>query len=108
MKPHDGPCDPDQPYLDEDGQPAFCCKVKSLQFSPAINARTRGYKGTAAVADPSWEKGVAGEHRPGGGFMPYLDSNTGSTIGVKQAAEDKREIKRIRDRQKSDPTVFAH
>lgn len=33
-----------------------------------------------------WEKGRAGEHRPGGGFMPYL-GNDGTALPIKKFAE---------------------
>jgi hypothetical protein len=56
---------------------------------PQSNARYNG-----------WERGIAGEHRPGGTFMPYLDPKTSSPMGVKQASEQRHKIAEVRQRQK--------
>jgi len=58
------------------------------------------------VPGPSWEKGIAGETRSDGSFMPYL-TESGSRMHVKEAGERRREIKAIRDRHRNDPHVFA-
>lgn len=62
--------------------------------------------GTKHKASPDWEKGRAGEERPGGGFMPYISSGAGGSMGVKEHSERRVEVKRVRDRQRKDPNVF--
>ena len=58
-------------------------------------------------ADPAWERGVAGEHRPGGGFMPYLNDSGTDVMRVKEAGERRREIDERVKRLKGDPHVFS-
>jgi hypothetical protein len=50
----------------------------------------------------SWERGIAGEHRPDGSFMPYV-SETGRRIRLKEWGET-RSLREIRERQLSAPT----
>jgi len=45
-------------------------------------------------ANPAWERGISGEHRPGGTFVPYLDSE-GKRIGVKKFADNRKKYERI-------------
>lgn len=45
-------------------------------------------------ADPAWERGVAGEHRRDGSFVPYLDSS-GERIGVKEFADNRSKYEGI-------------
>lgn len=54
-------------------------------------------------AQPSWEKGIPTEKRPGGFEMPYLRED-GSKIRVKEYGERRREIESIRDRQRHAPS----
>jgi hypothetical protein len=54
------------------------------------------------MTQPSWEAGVAGEHRVDGAFMPYLDS-TLEPIGVKEMADDRHRLEAVRHRQLHDP-----
>jgi hypothetical protein len=54
--------------------------------------------------------GVAGEHRPGGGFMPYLvptDTDPGRlrTVHTKEGRERRHEFTAIRDRQRQAPSA---
>lgn len=44
---------------------------------------------------PSWEAGVAGEHRPGGTFMPYIDRE-GQPIHVKAFGEGRHRLEAAR------------
>lgn len=37
----------------------------------------------------NWEKGIAGEHRRDGSFMPYIHAN-GAEIGVKEWSDNRR------------------
>lgn len=100
---HDGPHDPDHPVIDPaTGEACFGCRVKGATFGIGMSATpTRNLDRKTVVRpmqEPSWEKGVAGEHRPGGGFMPYLDAN-GAEIGVKEFGERRRELTAIRKHQ---------
>lgn len=47
---------------------------------------------------PSWEKGLAGERRADGSFMPYTDTS-GRKIHVKEFGERRRELTEARRRQ---------
>jgi hypothetical protein len=71
---------------------SYACHLrnKGIQISPAATPNSSN-KATTSPAEPrynSWEKGKAGENRPGGTRMPYLDSK-GSPIGVKHMADGK-------------------
>lgn len=53
---------------------------------------------------PSWEKGLAGEKRGGGTFMPYLDKNPDGSmrrVHVKEGGERRHEISDIRARHRA-------
>lgn len=54
----------------------------------------------------AWERGIVGEHRPGGGFMPYL-SKEGGVMRTKELAEDRTQIESRLRELRSDPHVFA-
>lgn len=65
------------------------------QATSTLNVETvrgRERKGRTKKVEPSWEKGRAGEHRPGGGFMPYIDPKTGSAMTIKRYAEGGRHL----------------
>lgn len=53
---------------------AFKEKLKSLSFGRVPGAN-REPKGTRAKPNPAWERGIKGEHRPGGGFMPFIGAD---------------------------------
>ena len=46
----------------------------------------------------SWEKGRAGEERPGGSRMPYLNAQ-GERMGIKEMSENRKHYEGIRRRQ---------
>ena len=73
---------------------------------PGGNRDARWPREVKPPKEPSWEQGIAGEERPGGGFMPYLQ-DSGATMGVHEHASRRGEIERIRDRQRNDPHVFS-
>ena len=62
---------------------------KGFQVSPAGMVRHNG-KPPAKPRYNNWEKGRAGEHRPDGSFMPYIDGK-GSEIPIKKMAEKRYE-----------------
>lgn len=88
----------------------YACRLraKGMQLSKAITPTRHSNRPkvlTQHDGDPKWEKGIAGEHRPGGGFMPYLGENR-EPIRLKEHGERRHEIHDQVQRLKSDPTVF--
>ena len=69
----------------------------------AAAAPSRQNKVPPPKANPAWEKGIAGEHRPGGTFVPYL-KNDGSRIGVKEFADNRTKYERILREKKNQST----
>ena len=78
--------------------------AKRILQSPALSAAaapSRMNKVPPPQADPSWEKGVSGEHRRDGSFVPYVDTE-GNRIGVKKFADNRTKYERIlRERNQS-------
>ena len=56
------------------------------------------------MQDPSWEKGIVTEPRPGGTRMPILDEKL-NPVRVKEGGERRREIEAKRRRQITAPTT---
>lgn len=54
---------------------AFKAKLQSLTFGRVPGGAREGRYVYRPTRDPSWERGIAGEHRPDGSFMPYVDHN---------------------------------
>ncbi len=54
-------------------------------------------------ANPVWERGIKGEHRRDGSFVPYLDSE-GKRIGVKKWADNRTKYERLLREKKNQPT----
>lgn len=87
----------------------FGCHVASVSVQASKATPNRfGANGVAPrTPDPAWERGIAGEHRPDGSFVPYvnLDDNL-EPIRVKQMAENRHRFTEQLRRLKSDPDVF--
>lgn len=100
MKIHEGPHDGANPHFDPDtGEICFGCKVKTISTEPGAARVTQQYGGPRReVKEPSWEKGIAGEHRPGGGFMPYLNESSGH-IGLHAWQAERAKRMQVRERQ---------
>lgn len=82
-KTHDGRHGPD----------CFGCRIQNVQLTPSATPSRNADKFVyRPPTEPSWEKGIAGEHRPGGGFMPILKPGTTTPMGVKEYSENKRAI----------------
>ena len=80
--------------------------VKRVLQVPALTAAatpSRRNKVPPPQADPVWERGIAGEHRRGGTFVPYLDSD-GKRIGVKKFADNRTKYERILREKKTQST----
>lgn len=81
----DGPC-----VQDPDVCGHWCCKVVYWNHQGGLrvssdatpHVRERDARHAPRGSDPAWEKGLVGEHRPDGSFMPLLDNDcTAMTIG---------------------------
>jgi putative FmdB family regulatory protein len=80
--------------------------VKRILQAPALTAAaapSRQNKVPPPQANPAWERGIAGEHRRGGTFVPYLDSE-GKRIGVKKFADNRTKYERILREKKNQST----
>ena len=80
--------------------------VKRILQAPALTAAaapSRMNKVPPPQADPAWERGIAGEHRRGGTFVPYLDGE-GQRIGVKDFADNRKKYERILREKKNQST----
>lgn len=58
------------------------------------------------MQEGSWEKGIAGEHRRDGSFMPYLRPGTTEPMSVKDLADRRSHVETAVARLKSDPNIF--
>ena len=99
MRTHDGPHNGHDPYSG-----CYGCELKGKNLTLASAATpTRGrHQPMRPMVEPSWEKGKAGEHRPDGSFMPYLDSQL-DPIGVKEMADKRPALEAVRHEQVHDP-----
>ena len=80
--------------------------VKRVHQAFALTAAatpSRRNKVPPPKANPAWERGIAGEHRRGGTFVPYLDSE-GKRIGVKKFADNRTKYERILREKKNQST----
>lgn len=86
---------------------AYREKLKSLNFGRVKGGARKATGKPRPMQAPSWEKGIAGEHRPDGSFMPYLSAEQEyAPIGVKEFGERRHEITEQVNRLKTDPNVF--
>tara|TARA_R100001530_G_scaffold124428_1_gene92614 strand:+ start:122 stop:472 length:351 start_codon:yes stop_codon:yes gene_type:complete len=80
--------------------------AKRILQSPALTAAaapSTKNKVPPPQANPAWEKGIAGEHRRGGAFVPYLNAD-GERIGVKKFADNRTKYERILREKKNQST----
>jgi hypothetical protein len=87
----------------------ICLRCKGMQVKGGPVGRNSDRYVPSAVANPAWERGVAGETRADGSFVPYLsvEGQGAHAMGVKEYAENRHKFEAIRDRQRKDPNVFA-
>lgn len=85
---------------------AYACELraKGVRLSYAASPTMRARRPFRKLERPSWENGKAGEHRPGGSFMPYV-TERGRPIHVKEAGERRREFSAIRERHRQGPAL---
>ena len=80
--------------------------VKRILQAPALTAAaapSRMNKVPPPQANPAWEKGIAGQHRRDGSFVPYVHAD-GSRIGVKEFADNRTKYERIIREKKNQST----
>ena len=80
--------------------------VKRILQAPALTAAaapSRMNKVPPPKANPAWEKGIAGQHRRDGSFVPYVHAD-GSRIGVKEFADNRTKYERIIREKKNQST----
>ena len=76
---------------------------KSIQLSYDASPTRRARRPWRPKVNCSENAGLAGEHRPGGTFMPYLDTTPDGRlrkVHTKEGRERRREIADIRARQR--------
>jgi hypothetical protein len=81
---------------------SYGCQLRLKGITVSSSATpSRGKRGKPAEhTNNSWEKGIAGENRGHGTFMPYLNDK-GKPMSIKQGSEQRHKIKEIRARQKA-------
>lgn len=88
---------------------AYACtlRAKGVQLSAGQATSVRRGKPSSNAENNQWERGVAGEARKGGTFMPYLDG-TGNVIPIKTGVEQKFKHREIRRRQHDRAVSAGH
>lgn len=82
----------------------YACRLrqnKSMIMPSSTPSRFKHGK-IRKMVEPSWEKGIPTEKRPGGFEMPYLRPD-GSKMRIKEFTQRRREIEATRDRQRNAP-----
>lgn len=89
----------------------YACRLraKGVQVSPAatpsrVAVRVQPHR---PIVEPSWEKGIVGERRVDGSFMPVLAPGTTRPLGVHERAGNRTKVEEGIKRLKSDPDVFS-
>lgn len=77
-------------------------RAKGISVAPSATPSRFKQGRRRPIEQPSWEKGIPTEKRPGGFEMPYLNED-GSRVRVKEHAQRRHEIHAIRDRQRNAP-----
>jgi hypothetical protein len=99
----------DRPVLTEGRTIHYGCELKGAKiFAPSATPSRMADRPHVhrPMADPSWEKGVAGERRPDGSFMPYLSADR-TEMGVYEHAEKRKSVADAVHRLHNDPNVFS-
>lgn len=88
----------------------YACRLraKNVGLSQAITPTRSSVRDQPLrpMVEPSWEKGIAGERRCDGSFMPYLNDHR-EVMGVHELAEKRQDVEAAVTRLKTDPNVFA-
>lgn len=83
-------------------------RAKGVQVAPSATpnrVQTRNQP-VRPMAEPSWEKGVVGETRPDGSFMPVLAPGTTRPMQVHERQAQRAAVERGLRALKSDPHVL--
>lgn len=72
-------------------------RAKSISLSSAATPSRTPKLPYRPPRQPSWEKGIEGQHRPGGYFMPTLNDK-GKPMGVYEAQTHRKRIEDTRRR----------
>jgi hypothetical protein len=77
---------------------AYACELrrKGIGFGYDATPTHRARRPWRPKVNCSWEAGVAGEHRRGGFFQPYVSEHSLRPVRMKEASERRREISEIR------------
>ena len=80
---------PESSSPDEAAKAAYKEKLRSLAFGRVPGSTRSGTNGIRRNnVHANWEKGIKGESRPDGSFMPYLNA-TGDPIRMKDWSENR-------------------
>lgn len=76
---------------------AYACKLrrKGVTVSSKATPTRHNRKPPAPHTNNSWEKGIAGENRGHGTFMPYLGAD-GKPVPIKQKSDAESKVKSLR------------
>jgi len=66
----------------------LACKLDTVQLDARLHARRTTRYVPPRRPDNPWERGVAGEHRVDGSFMPYVNGDL-APASVKQFADNR-------------------
>jgi hypothetical protein len=72
---------------DADARAAYREKLRSLRFHTSGSQSRLPFR---EKPDGSWEKGIQGERRADGSFMPYVHASDLTPITAKQMADNRR------------------
>jgi len=67
-------------------------RAKGLMVSSSASPTMRNNVAPRTSPDPSWERGIAVDRRPGGTVMPLMDTGATRYIRQKEAGERRHEI----------------
>lgn len=88
----------------------YACRLraKGVQVSASAtpNRRASRPQPVRPMREGSWEKGIAGERRRDGSFMPYLRPGTTSPMSLKEQADRRPQVESAVKRLKTDPNIF--
>lgn len=81
------------------GCQAYACQLrrKGIGVSMKATPSRHNRKPPAEHTNNNWEKGVAGENRGHGTFMPYLGAD-GKALPIKQKSEAEVKVKKLREK----------
>lgn len=88
----------------------YACRLraKGLHFSATATPTARASSAPPRTPDPAWERGIVGERRPDGSFMPVLrPGSVGTPLRVHEHSSIRGQVDEGIKRLKTDPHVFT-